>query len=60
MSLLFQFLDKHLLEDELMNSLNKFEYFERKHGQNIREYVNNFDLRYSKLAKLNIKKHLRF
>ena len=58
MSLLFQFLDKHLLEDDLMDSLNKFEdfeNFERKHGQKIREYVNNFDLKYSKLAKLNIK-----
>ena len=50
MSLLFQFLDKHLLADELMDSLKKFEdfeNFERKHGQNIREYVNNFDLRSS-------------
>ena len=58
MSLLFQFLDKHLLEDELMDSLNKFEdfeNFERKRGQNIREYVNNFDLKFNKLEKLNIK-----
>ena len=58
MSLLFQFLDQHLLADELMDSLKKFEdfeNFERKHGQNIREFVNNFDLRSSKLEKLNIK-----
>ena len=58
MNILFQFLDKHLLEDELMDSLNKFEdfeNFERKHGQNIREYVANFDLKFSKLTKLNIK-----
>ena len=58
MSLLLQFLDKHLLEDELIDSLNKFEDFEnyeRKHGQNIREYVNNFDLKFNKLEKLNIK-----
>ena len=58
MSLLFQFLDKHLLADELMDSFKKFEdfeNFERKHGQNIREFVNNFDLRSSKLEKFNIK-----
>ena len=58
MSLLFQLLDKHLLEDELMDSLNKFEdfeNFERKRGQSIREYVNNFDLKFNKLEKLNIK-----
>ena len=42
----FEFLDKYLLEHELMNSWNKFEdfeKFERKPGQNIREYVANFD-----------------
>ena len=58
MSLLFQFLDKHLLADELIDSLKKFEdveNFERKHGQTIREYVNYFYLRSSKLEKLNRK-----
>ena len=41
-----------------MNSYNKFEdfeNFERKHSQNIREYVSNFDLKFSRLEKLNIK-----
>ena len=47
-----------MLADELMDSLKKFEdfeNFERKHCQNIRKCVNNFDLRSSKLEKLNIK-----
>ena len=58
MSVLFEFLDKYLLEDELMNKWNKFEdfeKFERKHGQNIREYVANFDLKFRKLEKMHIK-----
>ena len=58
MGVLFKFLDKYLLEDELMNSWNKFEdfeKFERKPGQNIREYVADFDLKFRKLEKLNIK-----
>ena len=58
MSVLFEFLDRYLLEDELMNSWNKFEdfeKFERKHGQNIREYVADFDLKFRKLEKLHIK-----
>ena len=58
MCILFEFLDKYLLDDELMTSLNKFEdfdNFERKQGQNIREYVANFELKVSKLEKLNIK-----
>ena len=41
MSVLFEFLDEYLLEDELMDSWNKFEdfeKFERKPGQKIREY----------------------
>ena len=58
-SVLLAFLDKNLLlYNELMNSYNKFEDFEdfeRKHGQNIREYVFNFDLKLSRLEKLNIK-----
>ena len=39
MSILFESLDRYLLEDEPMNSWNKFdgfEKFERKHAQNIR------------------------
>ena len=58
MGVLFEFLDKYLLEDELMNSWNKFEdfeKFERKPGQNIREYVADFDLKFRKLEKLQIK-----
>ena len=57
MSVLFEFLDRYLLEDELMNSWNKFEdfeKFERKHGQNIREYVADFDLKFRKLEKIHI------
>ena len=58
MSVLFEFLDRYLLEDELMNSWNKFEdfeKFEKKHGQNIREYVADFDLKFRKLEKIHIK-----
>ena len=58
MGVLFEFLDKYLLEDELMNRWNKFEdfeKFERKPGQNIREYVADFDLKFRKLEKLHIK-----
>ena len=58
MSVLFEFLDEYLLEDELMDSWNKFEdfeKFERKPGQNIREYVADFDLKFRKLEKLRIK-----
>ena len=57
MSVLFEFLDRYLLEDELMNSSNKcedFEKFERKHGQNIREYVADFQ-KFRKLEKIHIK-----
>ena len=58
MCVLFEFLDEYLLEDELMDSWNKFEdfeKFERKHGQNIREYVADFDLKFRKLEKIHIK-----
>ena len=58
MSVLFEFLDEYLLEDEMMDSWNKFEdfeKFERKPGQNIREYVAGFDLKFRKLEKLHIK-----
>ena len=58
MSVLFEFLNRYMLEDELMNSWNKFkdfEKFESKHGQNIREYVANFYLIFRKLEKIHIK-----
>ena len=58
MSNLFDFLDRYLLEDELMSSWRRFEdfeKFERKHGQNIRKYVYHFDLKYSKVEKLHVK-----
>ena len=58
MSNLFDFLDRYLLEDELMSSWRRFddfEKFERKHGQNIREYVDHFDLKSSKVEKLHVK-----
>ena len=58
MSVHFEFLDRYLLEDELMNSWNEFEdfeKFERKHGQNIRKYVSDFDLKFRKLEKIHIK-----
>ena len=52
----FEFLDRYLLVDELANSWNKFEdfeKFEKKHGQNIRENV-------AKLQKYTLSFHLRF
>ena len=51
------FLDKHLLEDELVNSIKRFEefeIFERQNNENIREYVAKFDLKFRKLEKLKI------
>ena len=57
MDILFKFLDKHLLEDELVNSLKRFEefeIFEKQNNENIREYVTKFDLKFRKLEKLNI------
>ena len=50
-----------LLEDELMNSwtkLKEFEKFERKHGQNVREYFADFDLKLKKLEKITLSFHL--
>ena len=58
MNVLFEFLDRYLLEDELMNSWNKFESFkkfDRKHCQNIRDYFAEFDVKFEKINKLNIK-----
>ena len=58
MSILFEILDRYLLEYELMNSWYKFEdfeKFERKNGQNIREYVADFDMKFRILEKIHIK-----
>ena len=52
-----EFMDRYLSEDELMSSWNKFEdfeKFERKHGQNNREYVADFDLKFRKLEKIHV------
>ena len=52
MSVLFDFLNRYLLEDELMKSWNKFEDFEkyvRKQGQNIREYAADFYLKFREI-----------
>ena len=58
MSVLLEFLDRYLLEDELMNSWNKFENFKkfnRKHCQNTGDYFAEFYLKFGKLNKLNLK-----
>ena len=58
MNNLFEFLDRYLLEDEVMSSWRRFEdfeKFERKHGQNIKDYVDNFDLKSSKVERLHVK-----
>ena len=58
MSVLFKFLDRYLLKNELMNSWYKFEdfeKFERKHGQNIRDCVADYNLKFRKLEKIYFK-----
>ena len=53
-SILLNFLDKHLSKDDLTDSLDKFEDFdniERKEGQSIQEYIAMFDLKYRKIQK---------
>ena len=58
LSILFEFLDKHLLHDDVKNCINKFEEFEnfeRGPKENIRDYVSQYDLIFSKLEKVNIK-----
>ena len=58
LSILFEFLDKHLFHDDVKNCLNKFEEFEnfeRGPKENIRDYVSQYDLIFSKLEKVNIK-----
>ena len=54
MSILLNFLDKHLSKDDLTDSLDKFEDFdniERKEEQSIQEYIAMFDLKYRKIQK---------
>ena len=54
MSILLNFLDKHLSKDDLTDSLDKFEDFdniERKEEQIIQEYIAMFDLKYRKIQK---------
>ena len=52
---LIKFLDGYLGKDELVDTIDKFEDFERADKQNIRDYIASFDLKYRKLEKLNIK-----
>ena len=58
LSILFEFLDKHLLQDNVRNCLNKFEEFEnfeRAPKENIRDYVSQFDYIFCKLEKVNVR-----
>ncbi|CAC5412668.1 unnamed protein product [Mytilus coruscus] len=55
---LVEFLGKQLAKDDLADSLEKFEDFEdftRPEGQSIHEYVANFDSKYRKIEKKNMK-----
>ena len=54
LTVLLNFLDKHLAKDDLTDSLEKFEDFEdfkRAEGQSINEYVATFDAKYRKVEK---------
>ena len=58
LSILFSFLDKHLLPDELTICVNKFEEFEklsRGPKESIQEYISNFDWIIGNLEKVNIR-----
>ena len=58
LSILFEFLDKHLLRDNVRNCLNKFEEFEnfeRAPKENIRDYVSQFDYIFCKLEKVKVR-----
>ena len=49
-----EFLDKHLGKDDLADSLDKFEDFEnysKKMGQNITQYIEEFDQKYTRIQK---------
>ena len=57
-SILFSFLDKHLLPDDLTICVNKFEEFEklsRGPKESIQEYISNFDWIIGNLEKVNIR-----
>ena len=54
LSLLIEFLDKHLAKDDFTDSLEKnddFDDFRRKEGQSIHEYIAMFDTKYRKIEK---------
>ena len=54
LSLLIEFLDKHLAKDDLTDSLEKFDDFDdfrRKEGQSIHEYIAMFDAKYKNIEK---------
>ena len=54
MTVLLNFLDKHLAKDDLTDSLEKFEDFDdfyRNEGQSIHEYIAEFDTKYRKMEK---------
>lgn len=54
LTVLLNFLDKHLAKDDLTDCLEKFEDFEdfkRADGQSINEYVAMFDAKYRKIEK---------
>ena len=54
LTVLLNFLDKHLAKDDLTDSLEKFEDFDdfyRNDGQSIHEYVAEFDTKYWKIEK---------
>ena len=54
---LIQYLDVYLEKDELSDRFEKyedFENFQRTNGQNIREFIADFDSKYRKLSKMSI------
>lgn len=58
LTILIEFLDKHLAKDDLADSLEKFEDFEdfrRSDGQSVNEYISIFDAKYRKIEKKNMK-----
>ena len=49
------FLDKHLAKDDLTESIEKFDDFERQCNQNMTELIAAFDAKYRKIEKKNMK-----
>ena len=47
--------DSHLEKDELTDSIEKFEDFQRMEGQSLSEYIALFDFKYRKIEKFNMK-----